>query len=217
MSFSFQQALSGLDASGKQLDVIGNNIANSSTVGFKRSRIAFNDVYANSLAAATDNPIGLGVGVQDVSRVFSQGGLTTTNNPLDVGISGDGFFVVQEVMTGQPYYTRSGQFAVDSSGYLVTNGGQRVLGYPPSAGETPTGTPTFALQVPTGAKDASVTTKIDAAFNLNAGGPIKTDESNGPFDPSKPGTYNHSSSVKVIDQVGQTHNLSLYFRRVDAQ
>lgn len=217
MTFSFQQALSGLDASGKQLDVIGNNIANSATIGFKRSRIAFNDVYANSLAAATDNPIGLGVGVQDVSRVFSQGGLTTTNNPLDVGISGDGFFVVQDVLTSQPYYTRSGQFSVDANGYLVGSGGQRVLGYPPSAGDTPTGTPTFALQVPTGAKDATVTTSINAAFNLNAAAGIKTDASNGPFDPSKADTYNHSSSVRVIDQVGEAHNLALYFRRVDAQ
>jgi flagellar hook protein FlgE len=84
---------------------------------------------------------------------------------------------------------RSGQFKVDASGFLVTTGGQRVLGYPTSAGATPTGTPTFALKVPTGSKDATVTTKIHAAFNLNADSSIKTDAIDGPFDPPSPGTY----------------------------
>lgn len=217
MSFSYQQALAGLDASAKQLDVVGNNISNASTTGFKRSRVAFGDVYANSLAAVSNNPIGLGVGVQSISRLFSQGGLTTTNNPLDAGISGDGFFVVRDTLTNNPFYTRSGQFGVDSSGFLVTTGGQRVLGYPASAGDSPTGIPTFALQVPTGSKDATVTTKIDASFNLNASSAIKTDAVDGAFDPTKSGTYNHTSTLKVVDEVGEAHTLSLYFRRVDSQ
>jgi flagellar hook protein FlgE len=217
MSFTFQQALTGLDASAQQLDVLGNNIANSSTTGFKRSRISFGDVYANSVSATNNNPIGLGVGVQAINRIFTQGGLTTTNNPLDVGISGDGFFVVQDVSTKTSLYTRAGQFNVDAEGYLVTAGGQRVQGYSPGAGVPRNGPPDVVLQVPTGSKDATVTTNINASFNFNAVDTIKTDALNGPFDPTKPDSYNNSSSVTVFDQIGQAHTLSVYFRHVDSQ
>ena len=217
MSFTFQQALTGLDATAQQLDVLGNNIANAGTTAFKRSRIAFGDVYANSVAATSNNPIGLGVGVQAINQIFTQGGLTTTNNPLDVGISGDGFFVVQDVATKSNVYTRAGQFNVDAEGYLVTAGGQRVLGYSPGSGVPHNGPPDTVLQVPTGSKDATVTTNIDASFNFNAVDAIKTDALNGPFDPTKTDSYNNASSVTVYDQIGQAHTMTMYFRHVDSQ
>lgn len=216
MSFTFQQALTGLDASAQQLDVLGNNIANSATTAFKRSRVSFGDVYANSVSATNNNPIGLGVSVQSITQAFTQGGLTTTNNPLDLGISGDGFFVVKDVSTGETLYSRAGQLNVDAEGFLVTPGGQRVRGYSPSATEPRNGPPDIDLQVPTGSKDATVTTKIDASFNLNAADPIKTTTLNGSFDPSRADSYNNATSVTVFDKVGSPHNLTLYFRRVDS-
>ncbi|MBU3693777.1 MAG: flagellar hook-basal body complex protein [Rhodocyclaceae bacterium] len=217
MSFTFQQALTGLDAAAQQLDVLGNNIANSGTTAFKRSRVSFGDVYANSVSATNNNPIGLGVSVQAINRIFTQGGLTTTNNPLDVGISGDGFFVVQDVATGTNLYTRAGQFNVDAEGFLTTAGNQRVLGYSPNSGVPRNGPPDVALQVPTGSKDATVTTNINASFNLNAVDKIKTDALNGPFDPTKSDSYNNASSVTVFDQIGSPHTLTMYFRHIDAQ
>ena len=217
MSFTFQQALTGLDSSAQQLDVLANNIANSGTTGFKRSRISFGDVFANSVSATNNNPIGLGVSVQAVNQIFTQGGLSTTNNPLDVGISGDGFFVVQDVSTKTNLYTRAGQFNVDSGGYLVTAGGQRVLGYSSTAGVPRSGPPDVVLQVPTGSKDATVTTNIDASFNFNAVADIKTDANNGAFDPTKADSYNNASSVTVYDQIGSPHTMTMYFRHVDAQ
>jgi flagellar hook protein FlgE len=217
MSFTFQQALTGLDSTAQQLDVLGNNIANSGTTAFKRSRIAFGDVYANSVSATNNNPIGLGVGVQAINQIFTQGGLTTTNNPLDVGISGDGFFVVQDVSTRTNLFTRAGQFNVDAEGFLVSAGGQRVLGYSPDSGVPRNGPPDTVLQVPTGSKDATVTTNIDASFNLNAVDAIKTDALNGPFDPTKSDSYSNASSVTVYDQIGQAHSMTMFFRRVDSQ
>ena len=89
---SFQQGLSGLNAAARNLDVIGNNVANSNTVGAKGARAEFAAVYATSLAGATSATSGLGVNVAAVSQQFIQGDLTTTNNPLDMGINGQGFF-----------------------------------------------------------------------------------------------------------------------------
>ncbi|NBT06973.1 MAG: flagellar hook-basal body complex protein, partial [Betaproteobacteria bacterium] len=134
-----------------------------------------------------------------------------------MGISGDGFFVVQDVSTKTNLYTRAGQFNVDSGGYLVTAGGQRVLGYSSTAGVPRSGPPDVVLQVPTGSKDATVTTNIDASFNFNAVADIKTDANNGAFDPTKADSYNNASSVTVYDQIGSPHTMTMYFRHVDAQ
>ncbi len=90
----FQQGLSGLNASSKSLDVIGNNIANANTVGAKTARAEFADVYANALGGSATT-IGLGVSVAAVAQQFTQGTITATDNPLDVAINGNGFFEVK--------------------------------------------------------------------------------------------------------------------------
>src|SRR5689334_1893769 len=105
---SFQQGLSGLNSAAKSLDVIGNNIANSSTVGFKGSTTEFADVYARSLNGAGANQAGIGVSVAAIAQQFTQGNIETTANPLDIAINGGGFFRTQA--GGAIEYTRNGQF-----------------------------------------------------------------------------------------------------------
>src|SRR5579872_6397935 len=103
---SFQQGLSGLNAASQNLDVIGNNVANSSTVGFKSSTTQFADVYAASMNGSSANSVGIGVAVSGVAQQFGQGSITTTSNPLDVAINGGGFFVLSN--NGTTTYTRNG-------------------------------------------------------------------------------------------------------------
>jgi len=204
MSFNFQQAISGLDAASQSLDVLGNNIANSSTTGYKRSRVAFGDVYANSVASAGNNPVGIGVQVQAINRLFTQGGLTTTNNPLDLGISGDGFFAVKDAVSGARAYTRAGQMNVDSNGYLVTAGKQRVL--------DSSGNP---LVVTIDGIDPVATSEVEARFNFDSRLPLIS--SSVAFDPASDDTYNYSNGLRVYDGLGGQHSLNLYFRHTAAR
>ena len=127
---AFQQGLTGLDGASKALDVISNNVANANTVGFKGATTKFGDVYAAALNGASAGvQIGIGVGVGAVSQSFNQGNLSTTNNPLDLAINGNGFFRIQQP-SGTIAYTRNGQFELDKSGYLVNASGYQLQGYP---------------------------------------------------------------------------------------
>jgi flagellar hook protein FlgE len=123
----FQQGLSGLNVSAKSLDAIGNNIANSSTVGYKTSAVQFADVYAASLGGGGAGQIGIGASAPSISQLFTQGNITTTNNPLDMAINGGGFYRLSD--GGTPVYSRNGQFSLDKDGYVVNPGGLRVTGY----------------------------------------------------------------------------------------
>jgi flagellar hook protein FlgE len=123
----FQQGLSGLNVSAKALDAIGNNIANSSTVGFKSSQVQFADVYAAALGGGGAGQIGIGASAPSIAQLFTQGNITTTNNPLDMAINGGGFYRLSD--SGTPVYSRNGQFSLDKDGYMVNTGGLRVTGY----------------------------------------------------------------------------------------
>lgn len=125
---SFQQGLSGLNAAAKNLDSIGNNVANSTTVGFKQSQVQFADVYANQLSGSEATKIGIGVRIAAVTQQFTQGNITATNNPMDIAINGGGFFRMDS--NGSISYQRNGQFKIDSNGYIVSPGGGRLTGYP---------------------------------------------------------------------------------------
>src|SRR3978361_1720125 len=131
---SFQQGLSGLSAASKNLEVIGNNVANSNTFGEKSSRAEFADMYAAAMTGSASNNIEAGIGVQvaAVSQQFNQGNLTPTGNPLDLAINGNGFFQTQD-QTNQVQYTRNGQFKVSNTGNIVNDQGNKLLGYPADA------------------------------------------------------------------------------------
>eukprot|EP01034_Spumella_vulgaris_P035760 gene35760-44096_t len=114
----FQQGLSGLNAAAKSLDVIGNNIANASTVGFKGSQAQFADLYANSLNGVSGNNAGIGVSVSRLAQQFTQGNIETSNNPLDISINGGGFFRTT-TPSGGVQYSRNGQFQLDKTGTII--------------------------------------------------------------------------------------------------
>src|SRR6476620_10239417 len=130
-NMSFQQGLSGLNAASKSLEVIGNNVANSSTVGFKGSQAQFADVYAISLSGGGSSQVGIGVKVSKVSQQFSQGNITASNNPLDIAINGSGFFRMDS--NGSVTYARNGQFELDKNGYIVNATGAALTGYTANA------------------------------------------------------------------------------------
>ena len=124
---SFQQGLSGLNATSKNLEVIGNNIANSNTYGFKSSRAEFADMYATSMSGTGTNNIGIGVNLAAVAQQFTQGNIVTTENPMDLSLNGAGFFQVTDGKSPVTY-TRNGQFKVDREGFVVNNQGDKLMG-----------------------------------------------------------------------------------------
>ena len=207
----FEQGLSGLEASTQNLAVIGNNVANSSTVGFKSSEVLFSDVYANSLQGSGASQVGIGVQVASVEQQFTQGTITSSDNPLDIAINGGGFYQMSN--NGTITYSRNGQFQLDKNGYIVNASGDILQGYPANAaGVLQTGS-TANLQINTANIAPSATSKVAAVLNLDAkdaspgpvGGPIPA------FNATDPTTYNNSSSVTIYDSLGNSHVLQTYY------
>lgn len=209
---AFQQGLSGLNASSKAIDAVSNNIANASTVGFKSSAAHFGDVFASSLAGAGAAQIGIGTNLASVQQQFTQGNLTTTNNPLDIAINGAGFFQVNNA--GSVTYTRNGQFHVDKDFFIVNDQGFRLQGWLP----TPTGAvvPTTPSDLvvdksnqPAQATGASLAaTGVEAKINLDSRDGVPTTT---PFNAANPDTYNYSTAVTIYDSRGNPHNATYYF------
>lgn len=203
---SFQQGLSGLSAASKSLDVIGHNVSNAETVGFKRSRAEFADVFATSLTGGATTQVGIGVKVATVAQQFSQGNITSTNNPLDVAINGAGFFRMSN--NGSVTFTRNGQFQLDKSGYLVDSEGKRLTGYIADAsGALIKGAPT-EINISTVDLKPVTTTKVSGSVNLDSRQAAMT---NAGFNPSDPTTYNSSTAVSVYDSLGNSHVVQSYF------
>jgi flagellar hook protein FlgE len=203
---SFQQGLSGLNGAAKSLDVIGNNIANSSTVGFKGSNTQFADVYARSLNGAGATQAGIGVSVAAIAQQFTQGNIETTANPLDIAINGAGFFRTE--ISGTVQYTRNGQFSLDKNGYIVTPQGANVTGYGVAAnGQILASTPK-PLQISTADMKPVATTKVDTSINLDSRETVPT---NFPFNANDATTYNKQVPVSVYDTLGNEHTMSLFY------
>lgn len=127
MLTSLFTGVSGLSANGQGLSVVGDNIANSNTVGFKGSRTVFADILSSSLGGGSAFQVGRGAFIQNVQAVFGQGTLETSSNPLDMAIEGDGFFILKDV-SGAQYYTRAGQFTLDKDGNIVNPEGLLLQG-----------------------------------------------------------------------------------------
>ncbi|KAA1012417.1 flagellar hook-basal body complex protein [Paraburkholderia panacisoli] len=162
----YQQGLSGLSASSSDLDVIGNNIANANTVGFKSGTAQFADMYANSVATAVSQQIGIGTKLSEVQQQFSQGTITTTDQALNVAINGNGFYQMNN--NGTLTYSRNGVFQLDKNGYITNAQGLQLMGYAASNGGIINSAQTVPLQVPTANIAPSPTTTIAAGLNLNA-------------------------------------------------
>jgi flagellar hook protein FlgE len=209
---SFQQGLSGLNASSKNLEVIGNNVANANTYGSKASRAEFADMYANAIGAGGSNQIGIGTTLGAVAQQFTQGNITSTENPLDLAINGAGFFQVTDG-TSAPVYTRNGQFKVDRDGYIVNNQQQRLMGYGADASGAILAGAATALRMPTAGITPAASTGIKMELNLDARAQVTLPTAGAPIDFTDPKTYNNATSVTVYDAKGQDVALTYYFQK----
>ena len=209
---------SGLEGNSLELSVVGDNIANANTIGFKGNRAAFADAMAQSLIGNSPNGAGqrgLGVRLQMVQRILTQGALTNTGLNTDLAIQGNGFFVVNGSHDGSigTYYTRAGQFTVDKDGYLVNLEGLRVQGY--TADPTGALTPTTAgdLQVGNANTSPVATTNVTVRANLQADAVAPA----AAWDVNAAGaTSNFSTGTTVYDSLGNSHEVNIFYRKTGA-
>ena len=200
-------AVTGLSSDGQNMEVIGNNIANMNTPGFKLGRAEFADILAKQLGAGIE--VGRGSKLNAISTIFSAGSFTSTQNPTDVALEGQGFFMINR---GDRYlYTRAGNFSFDKDNYLVTPDGYKVQGFQLDNAGTITGAPTD-IQIsnlplsPKATTEATIHCNLDASATANPGGAA--------FDITDPvNTSNFSTSMTVYDSLGNPHSVTLYFRK----
>lgn len=203
---SFQQGLSGLNAAAKSLDVIGNNIANASTVGFKGSTTQFADVYANALNGAGGLSAGIGVKTAAIAQQFTQGNVEASSNPLDIAINGAGFFRIEQA--GVTQYSRNGQFSLDKEGFIVNAQGAKLTGYGLGPNGLLAAGTAVPLKIDTADQPPKVTSEMQIQLQLDsrASPPKKTE-----FDPADPETYNKQVPMSVYDTLGNSHTLSTFY------
>lgn len=197
-------AVSGLNAYGNALGVIGNNVANVGTVGFKSSRTAFAELVSASLASGAQQ-VGLGVHLNAVQGNFQQGSLNTTGNTLDLAIDGDGFFQLSN-SSGTTFYSRAGQFTVNTLGEVVDPNGELLQGYQATASGIVTGTiGNITLTSTNSAPQPTSVSMIKANLNATQTAPTAT------FSIADPTSYNFSTSQTIYDSLGSPHDVSFYF------
>jgi flagellar hook protein FlgE len=205
---SFYSGLSGLDTHATAMQVIGDNIANVHTTGFKSSSAHFEDVLGVSLTGvAGSNQTGAGASVEAVDVNFIQGSLETTDVGTDVAINGKGFFILKNALSGEDVYTRAGHFTLDNQGYYVNSQGYRVQGYQ----YDPSGTALLEslgdIQVnPNNMLPPHITSEVSMGLNLDAASELKTFDIADP-----PGTSNYSTALTVFDSLGESHQVQVYF------
>ncbi|MDX1669954.1 MAG: flagellar hook protein FlgE [Limnobacter sp.] len=212
----FQQGLSGLTSSQKSLEVTANNVANSNTVGFKSSKAQFGDVYANTLAQTSAGlATGDGVNVVKIRQEFRQGNVISTQNPLDLAISGDGFFKVQD-SDGTEFLTRNGQFGLDADNNIVSNTGFKVLGYPVANDTGNVLDVAVPIQIETDPIAPKATDSTTFRFNLDSRVDIPPAANFQTFDANDPETYVYSSAIVVNNQLGEPKPMQVFWARPDA-
>ena len=240
---AFNIGLSGLRAATSDLNVTGNNIANAGTAGFKQSRAEFSDVYAASVNGSGKNPQGSGVLLSNVSQLFNQGNVNSTQNSLDLAINGNGFF--QTSNNGEVSYTRAGYFGTDRDGFMVNNFGYKLQGYAVDGNGNLQNGVISDLRIETASQAPKATENLDQVFNLNSTNTVPTSwqgaydvsiaaaapppavptqvqidaakaAGNATFNPADPTTYNSSTSTNVYDTQGNAHVMTQYFVKTGA-
>ncbi len=204
-------SLSGLSAAQLDLNTTSNNIANANTFGFKESRAEFGDVYSSSLFTNAKTTPGGGAQVNKVAQQFHEGSSIYTNNPMDLRISGTGFFAVakERLAPQQNELTRNGAFHLNKDNYMVTSNDEFLLGYQvnPDTGDVSSYEPR-PLNIPAEFGKPKQTGNIDVGVNLPTNGELKDPTL---FDPQDPETYNRSTSSTIYDSMGQSYKLSTYY------
>lgn len=211
---AMNSGVSGLRAEGEALGIIGDNIANGNTVGFKRQRGVFEDVLGHSILAGSGSAMpGAGVRMGDIQQIFTQGSLANTGVNTDLALNGDGFFVVKGSVDGinGNFYTRAGEFVLNRDGKLVNPAGLQVQGYAAAGDGTFAASPT-TVQAPTSGIPAKVTSLISFTANLDSSEAVNTAWN--AQDPDS--TANFSISTPVFDSLGNAHSLNTYFVKTAA-
>ncbi len=198
-------ALTGINAAQSDLNVIANNIANANTTGFKGSRAEFADVFAVTGLNLNSTATGSGARLQDVAQQFAQGDIETTNNSLDMAISGNGFFVVNDGSGVQ--YTRAGDFKKSPDDYVQTNSGARLQVYPPNGlGGFDTSTLTD-LKLLSSQSNATATSLVTMNSNLPASAAVPATA----FSTTDATSFNAATPVTVYDSQGGSHQATVYY------
>jgi flagellar hook protein FlgE len=205
--------VSGLRAEGEALGVVGDNIANVNTVGYKRQRVIFQDVLGHSILAGTASALpGAGVRVGDVQQMFTQGSLSNTGVSTDIALNGEGFFVVNGTVDGISgnFYTRAGQITINKDGNLVNPDGLKVQGYAANPDLTLQAS-VSSLKVPTSSLSPQATEEIDVTANLDSSAAVPTN----PFDILNVNTTSNppADSITVYDSLGNARTLDIYFEK----
>ncbi|MCB1623458.1 MAG: flagellar hook protein FlgE [Pseudomonadales bacterium] len=205
---SFRIALSGLNAAQTDLSVTANNVANVSTTGFKSSRAEFADLFATSLQGVATTAVGNGVQVSNISQQFSQGNVEFTDSNLDLAISGQGFFMLNDA--GALSYTRAGAFQLDRDGYVINSSQQRLQVYPPidTGGFNTGGLADLRLLTTESAPQA--TGVVEFVLNLPADA---APPASAPVNPADPTSFNHATSLTLYDSLGAAHTGTMYFAK----
>ncbi len=199
---AFTTALSSLTANSTALDIIGNNLANVNTTGYKTDSVQFSDLMSQQLGGTSStSQVGLGVSGAQSVRQFTQGSIQQTNGPLDAAINGDGFFVVKD-SSGQQFYTRAGNFRLGTDGSLLTASGDKVQGWNSTAGALNLNGALSNIVIPVnGVVPATVTANVSLTANLNASASVGSSAAS------------FSAPVQVVDSQGGQHILTFAFTK----
>ena len=198
---------SGMSAQSRSMNVIGDNIANVNTVGYKRGRANFSDVLGNTTLGVGD-----GVAAGDVQQMFEQGSLEMTGRSTDMAITGEGFFVLSGSLNGQDgeFYSRAGQFGVDVDGFLSANNGLRLQGHGVGGDGTMDRTRVGDIDVGGLTAPPNATAEVAVGVNLDASEEVPA----AAWDPANPGEgSNYSTSVTLYDEQGRQIQADVYYRK----
>ena len=208
--------VSGLNTNAQAMSVIGNNLANTNTIGFKGARTIFSDLLSSTVYGSGGfSQVGRGVNLSTVDNIFSQGTFEATSSDTDVAIEGEGFFVLKQPGDDTNYYSRAGAFRFDADGYLVNPEGYRVQGKQFDInGNLIAGDPSDIRVVDTGLVGANPTTEMTFETNLNASSEIPAGGW-AAWDPDDTTTYNYQGSTQIYDSLGEPHLVSIYWRIAD--
>jgi len=229
LTSSLYSGISGLSATGDSMQIIGDNLSNTNTTGFKSAAYSFEDLLSQSISTQSGtSQIGRGTALSDISTDWSQGSFETTGNSTDLAITGDGFFIVRDAAGESTYYTRAGGFSFDDEGNLVNSTGYVVQGWELNADSEAVGPVTdISLEAwtapPQQSSEATLITNLDSDADDNttaaAGGLLAAwdgSDADGDGNYIESSSYEYQTSVSVYDSLGNTHDVTVYFDKTEA-
>jgi flagellar hook protein FlgE len=228
---SLYSGVSGLQAFSSKMSVIGNNLANTSTIGYKSSTMQFQDVYYQTVNTGSGlGQVGVGVGISSIYSSFAQGSYESSSEATDVAIGGNGFFVVRNADSNSTYYTRAGNFRFDSDGNLVDPNGYRVQGWQVQDGSSSGAVSTVGvsgdLRIENFQSPPEATSEVTMYLNLDSSSEEESEDAANPFfamfgfwdgttdEPLSDTRYSYQNTITVYDENGTKHDLTVYFDQV---